>query len=237
LLALSLAAVPVWGVDFAQSIPATCEQAVLVVAPGWSSTTGTLQRFTRTGAHSRWSAVAEPVPVLLGKRGFAWGVGLHPLLHGDTPQKTEGDLRSPAGIFSLGPAFGHTSADKMAWLRMPYQPLSPNSEAVDDSNSRFYNRIVDRQHIERPDWRSSEHMWQVPDYELGLVVGHNPEHRPGAGSCIFIHLWLKDRSGTAGCTALHRADLVELMRWLDPAKHPVFVQMPAELVRDGRSGF
>jgi len=72
---------------------------------------------------------------------------------------------------------------------------------------------------------------------LGLVIAHNPQRTPGAGSCIFLHLWMNGSEGTAGCTALHRADLMELLRWLDVAKHPVLVQMPAAIARESLSGF
>jgi hypothetical protein len=36
---------------------------------------------------------------------------------------------------------------------------------------------------------------------------------------------------------LHRADLIELLRWLDAAKHPVLVQLPQKLARENLSGF
>ncbi len=71
-------------------------------------------------------------------------------------------------------------------------------------------------------------MAAIPDYGLGIVVAHNPENSPGAGSCIFLHLWLGERRGTLGCTALRRADLIELVSWLEAKSDPVLIQLPRE---------
>ena len=77
------------------------------------------------------------------------------------------------------------------------------------------------------DWHSSEKMAAIPAYEFGIVVNHNPDNVPRMGSCIFIHLWLPASRGTAGCTALHREDLLALLGWLDPERQPVLIQWPA----------
>jgi D-alanyl-D-alanine dipeptidase len=42
-----------------------------------------------------------------------------------------------------------------------------------------------------------------------------------------VHIWKGPATGTSGCTALEAADVEALLRWLDPAKYPVLVQMPA----------
>lgn len=109
---------------------------------------------------------------------------------------------------------------------MPYRQITPDTEAVDDPGSRFYNRIVQRGAVRQPDWKSSERMHEIPDYELGVIVAHNPRNQPGAGSCIFLHEWRGDRRGTAGCTVLLPPDLRALVRWLDAAKNPLLVQLP-----------
>ena len=139
-------------------------------------------------------------------------------------RKREGDRRAPAGVFRITGAFG--VAEKIGGLRLPVTLLSSTLEAVDDPASRHYNRIVDRARVAHPDWRSSEKMGAIPDYALGLVVAHNPRRVPGAGSCIFLHLCLPRRTGTAGCTVLRERDLTTLVRWLDAARGPVLVQLP-----------
>src|SRR5947209_20495623 len=59
----------------ADGVPADCTQLILAIAPDWNSTRGKLQLFERPRG-GNWSAVAAPVPVLLGKNGLAWGTGL-----------------------------------------------------------------------------------------------------------------------------------------------------------------
>jgi len=237
LLAFCIAAATASAVDLTKAIPANCGQVLLVTAPDWSATTGTLRRYERADVHSPWQAVGAPVEVLLGKHGLAWGLGLHARTADDAPQKVEGDLRAPSGVFALGTAFGRAPRAEMRWLRFPYLQLTASTEAVDDPASRYYNRIIDRTQVAHADWQSSEHMGEIPVYELGIEVAHNPEHIARAGSAIFIHLWPNGKSGTAGCTALHRADLLELLHWVDVAKHPVLVQLPQKVARDGLSGF
>ena len=135
----------------------------------------------------------------------------------------------PAGVFRLGPAFGYAPADDARWIKLKYVPLTEQSEGIDDPRSRYYNRLVERSHVAQVDWRSSEQMRRKDDlYKWGLIVDHNPAAVPGAGSCIFIHVWRNSSAATVGCTAMPEADLINLLKWLDPAARPVLVQMPRQ---------
>jgi len=65
-----------------------------------------------------------------------------------------------------------------------------------------------------------------------MVVEHNAAAVPGAGSCIFLHIWGGPAKGTAGCTAMAEEDLVRLLGWLDHKESPRLVQLPeAEYAR------
>lgn len=109
---------------------------------------------------------------------------------------------------------------------MPGITLTPSHEGVDDPKSRYYNQLVDRRKVPSPDWASSEKMHASPHYGLGIWVRHNPANVPGAGSCIYLHEWIGEREGTAGCTVLRRDDLAWLLGELRPGKSPVLVQFP-----------
>lgn len=202
-------------------------QLVVVVTPDWNVTTGTLRRFTRDDASAAWRAVASPVPVVIGRTGLAWGDESLASEHAQ-PVKHEGDGRSPAGAFPLDTAFGFAARAELSWTRLPYVALQPGSDCVDDESSAYYNTVVDRATVPRVDWTSAEHMRQIGQYRLGVIVGYNssPPQR-GLGSCIFLHIWGGAGSTTAGCTALDAGELETLMRWLDSARRPALVQLPA----------
>jgi D-alanyl-D-alanine dipeptidase len=204
-------------------------QCLVVVSRDWTAKTGVLRAFERTNARSEWTAHGPKIPVMLGKAGLAWGRGLLKPEGGGFPIKREGDNKAPAGIFGLGPAFGYAPAGQARWVKLRYLPLTKQSEGIDDPGSRYYNQLVDRSKVRRVDWRSSEQMRREDDlYKWGALVKHNTPAQPGAGSCIFLHIWKNSGSATAGCTAMSEQNLVGLLRWLDPAARPLLVQMPRQ---------
>jgi L,D-peptidoglycan transpeptidase YkuD (ErfK/YbiS/YcfS/YnhG family) len=201
-------------------------QCLVVIAKDWNSTTGVLRAFVRPRTAGSWKIRGTDVPVVLGKSGLGWGLGLVEA-KGGGPPKIEGDNKVPAGIFRLGSAFGYAPAQRARWIKLPYVALTAETEGVDDPHSRYYNQLVERSKIARVDWRSSEQMRRPDDlYKWGIVVAHNSAATPGAGSCIFLHIWKDSSAATVGCTAMAEQNLIQLLRWLDPAAHPVLVQMP-----------
>ncbi len=153
---------------------ARSRQLVLVTTRDWDAVGGVLRRFERKGARGAWAQVGAEVPVVVGRTGLAWGVGLVEVAGAAGPRKREGDGKSPAGVFLLGPAFGFAEArEASARLRLPYKPLTPSTECVDDAASRQYNLVVDRDALKAADWNSSERMREVEGYRWGLVVAHN----------------------------------------------------------------
>lgn len=202
-----------------------CHQLIVVTTQGWNENLGELSLYKREGKDSQWSVVQAFIPVVLGKNGLAWGIGLHPT-DGKMNFKKEGDGKSPAGIFSLGSVFGFASSDEMSHLKMEYLPLHEFIEAVDDPFSSYYNCIVDKREV-IPDWDTSEKMSQEPLYAIGVNVHHNfPNPKANAGSAIFFHIWRDKISGTGGCTAMSQADLNSILFWLDKRKNPTLVQLP-----------
>jgi D-alanyl-D-alanine dipeptidase len=120
---------------------------------------------------------------------------------------------------------------------LPFTQLTPATECVDDSGSAFYNQIVDDKKV-AVDWNSSEKMLKVGDaYELGVFVAHNTPAAPQAGSCIFLHIWKGDGSGTSGCTAMEKSNLEKLVEKLDAKKEPVLIQLPQSEYRIHRKSW
>jgi D-alanyl-D-alanine dipeptidase len=206
---------------------ASSTQMLLVTTKGWDAVPGFMRRFIREDAQSPWKQAGPEIPVVVGRSGLGWGRGLNPPAELPGPIKKEGDRKSPAGIFRLRSVFGLAAADEVKWIKMPYRQLTDGIECVDDVQSAHYNAVVDRGHIAHPDWNSSEKMSQVGQYRLGVVVDHNTAPiEAGAGSCVFIHIWLNEHTGTTGCTAMASKNIEKLLSWLNPTANPVLVQLP-----------
>jgi D-aminopeptidase len=209
----------------AAPVPAESRQMILSVAASWEQTRAVLQAYERPAGGGPWAPVGAPVEGSLGRAGMAWGKGLHPAgLVG--PEKREGDGRSPAGVFDLRLVTGYAK-EPPPGVRMPYRQATSTLRCVDDPASARYNQLADQAKTRR-DWSSAEDMRRGDDlYRLVVWVGHNDRPVvPGAGSCIFLHLRSGPAATTAGCTAFEPEPMERLLRWMDPAKRPVLVQLP-----------
>lgn len=204
-------------------------QLLVVTAADWASTTAMLQRYTREHPDSPWQKHGGTIPVSLGRAGLAWGIGLHPAPGPGEPAKREGDSCAPAGIFAITALFGEADAGSRfaQSARLPYLCATGNLKCIDDAASHYYNRVVDQRMVDTVDWHSHEEMRRDDErYVIGAIIAHNGECRPGAGSCIFLHVWQAEGVPTAGCTAAALDDMTEICAWLDAAAHPLLAQLP-----------
>jgi len=205
--------------------PPAHRQMLVVLTSNWDDPRGELYRLTwEAGA---WRREGAPTPVLIGKKGLGWGVGLTDYTRRKGPVKQEGDLKSPAGLFALGTAFGYADRAEAKFVRMPYTPVVSATMCIEDTRSTYYNRIIDETQTEA-DWSSTDHMLRQDDlYAWGMLVEHNyTPAQPGGGSCIFLHVWNPEGSGTAGCTSMPIDRMKALLAWLDPAAAPLLLQVP-----------
>lgn len=208
---------------------ADARQLVLVTTADWDADHGQLRRYERADGEREWRLVGEPSPVMVGRAGSAWGIGLHPQVAVGR-QKREGDGRAPAGVFRIGTAFGYAADATTTW---PYQGMQASDYCIDVSDSPLYNRIVDANGVgaaavagSTEPMRRDLHADGDQRYRWGFVIEHNPAHRAGAGSCIFAHLWKAQGETTAGCTAMAEPAMQQLLGWLQPPRRPVFVLLP-----------
>jgi L,D-peptidoglycan transpeptidase YkuD (ErfK/YbiS/YcfS/YnhG family) len=187
---------------------------------------GNAQLFERKDKKSKWITVGKSFPVVVGINGLAWSEDVAAILKEKPEQlKHEGDGKSPAGIFNLTDSFG--SSVKPDFVKLPYTKLEEWTECVDDTKSGKYNTIVNRMQVGDFDWKSSEKMLEVGEqYDLGVFVGHNsfPVKKEN-GSCIFLHIWKDANSGTAGCTAMTRENIENVLRWIKSEKNPMLIQL------------
>ncbi len=209
-----------------QKLLSHSEQLIVVSTPSWNSVSGEMQRFSRTSTKQAWHQVGKSIPVVVGKNGIGWDMQL---THADkqSPVKQEGDGLTPAGVYAIGPTFGF---DEKSTNKLTYFPLTDASVCVDDVKSIYYNQLIDSANMTKKDWNSGEQMRQVPHYQFGAVVQYNanPITR-GAGSCIFMHIWTSSTTGTAGCIAMEKPNLLSTLDWLDAKKNPVIAIFPQEV--------
>ena len=202
-------------------------QMVVVTTPDWQTPAGRLQAFERR--NGQWRSYGLDFPVITGKNGAGWGLGLHAPQH-DGPVKVEGDGKAPAGIFRIGMAFGQ--AENIP-TKLEYLTMSADDWCIDVNDSPLYNRIVSTRDVGTEAIKgSSEPMRRDIHqgdllYKKGFVIAHNPENRPKGGSCIFAHLWRSSGAATAGCTAMTEPDMDRLLLWLNQNNNPVFVLLPS----------
>ena len=204
-------------------------QVLLVTTSGWNASQGSMQRFERVGG--TLVKAGAPLPVWIGKSGLAWrSDDGAPPAPAPGPAKREGDGRSPAGVLTFGGMWGY-APQAPEGVKLPYRSSTECDRCVDDPDHADYGRIVSTA-TTAPTWRSAERMRLETDHYRWLAVIHYNDLRPvkGAGSCIFLHVAPAPGGGTAGCTALAPEDLLTVLKWLDPARNPLLVQLPGELL-------
>ncbi len=182
----------------AQSCPAPLRDAhklVLVTADTFTSTTASLQRFSRKTPSAPWRADGGPMTALIGHNGVGWAHAFRAFAQAGEPVKVDGDKRVPAGIYRIGRSFGFGPSRLPRYLR-----IAEGMVCVDDPASPAYNAITSRS---KTGWQvHGENMWRVPEYRRGLLVDYPTDRKARAGSCIFIHTRLPGATGTSGCVSL-----------------------------------
>ncbi len=158
------------------------------------------------------------MPAVIGKNGISL-------------KKKEGDGKSPAGIFYIGRSFG--TVKKPSGVDLPYTKTDQYDYWVDDVTSRDYNKWIVYKGDPEKRWKSFERMKLEPLYHYGAVIEYNTHPIvKGAGSAIFFHVWRASDKPTAGCTAVSQDNVVKLLKWMDPAKKPVFIQGTEKQMKD-----
>lgn len=213
-------------------------QVLLVTTPGWDGARGSLQRFERH--EGTFVPVGGPLSVWVGHAGLAWrsddGAPQPPA---PGPVKREGDGRSPAGLLTFGGMWGYAPAPPEG-VRFAYRMSTGCDRCVDDPDHADYGRLVRMASPDAPvTWRSAEHLrLDTEHYRYMVVIHYNDLHpRKRAGSCIFLHVAPPPGGGTAGCTALAVDDLLALLRWMDPARNPLLLQVPEPALAAARAAW
>lgn len=210
----------------AHALESDVQQVVVGIAPTWDSMQGKLQCFQRSPG-GPWRAVSEPVPVLFGKNGLAWGRGIkgtdEPGLH-----KHERDGRAPAGVFKIGTIYTY-DASLPGGSDYPHHTVTDRDAWVDDPNSPNYNKFVTIPDAANPpSWFEKQKMRHNDfAYRWLVEIRHNADApEPGGGSAIFFHIRRGETRPTSGCTTMAEGQLVKLIDFLHADAHPEYALLP-----------
>jgi L,D-peptidoglycan transpeptidase YkuD (ErfK/YbiS/YcfS/YnhG family) len=148
-------------------------------------------------------------------------------MFGITAKKTEGDKKTPCGVYHFSSAFG---LKENPGTILPYHQIVEGDYYVDDSNSRYYNRLANTNLVEK-DWNSAEDlMRQAPQYNYGLVLDYNPDCVPGKGSAIFLHCpKSSNNTGTSGCISIPEEYMKQVVCQVDAGTKIIVVQQESDL--------
>jgi len=182
----------------------SARQVISVIADGYGQTTATFLAYERDG--NGWRQVFGPWTANVGGSGFA-----------PPDAKREGDGRTPSGSYPFDFFFGVLGNPG---VRFAYRDVTgPQIVWDDDPASPLYNEWVDTT-MQTPG-PGPEPMYNTPAYNYGAVIAYNSARTPGLGSAIFLHV--STGGSTAGCVALPQGQLLDVLRWLDPAQQPRIV--------------
>jgi L,D-peptidoglycan transpeptidase YkuD (ErfK/YbiS/YcfS/YnhG family) len=185
------------------------QQVVIVTTKSWSSTAATVQTFEKDA--DGWHVVFAPMASLIGRSGFS-------------ANRTEGDGTTPTGKYSFGTMFGQQPSPG---VKFPYRQPDAQSVWVGDDASPYYNSWQENAAL------SGEHLASsgfARAYAYAAVINFNMSPVvPRKGSAIFLHV--STGNPTAGCVSVAQSNLLEILRWLDPARDPVIVMGPTSVIR------
>jgi L,D-peptidoglycan transpeptidase YkuD (ErfK/YbiS/YcfS/YnhG family) len=163
--------------------------------------------------------VVPPDALMWNGRRFTCALGRS----GIRADKVEGDGATPAGSFAIRRVLYRPDRLPPPRTALPVAALNPHDGWCDDPADPLYN-----QQIRQPFAASFEMLWRTDElYDVIVVLGHNDAPAvPRKGSAIFMHVAARDYAPTAGCIALARKDLLDILEGLDPRAR---IRIPAPI--------
>lgn len=157
---------------------------------------------TAPGTRSRGLLVAGPLafPVALGRGGVR-------------ADKREGDGGTPRGRFTLRRLWWRPDRLPRPATLLPVRPIRPHDAWCEDPTDRRYNRPF----AMAPDGAGDRLRRGDQLYDLIIEIDHNTRPRVARrGSAVFVHVARPGLAPTAGCVALPKARLRQLLSHLGP---------------------
>jgi len=173
-----------------------------------------MRRAKTTASDNRGTIVVRRAPLTKSRAILRYGILSIPAAigrSGTTALKREGDGATP--IASMRVLEGFFRGDRMRGIstRLPMQRIRPDMLWCDEPRDPNYNRLV------RSPFKPSHEEMRRKDglYDACLVLDWNvTSRRRNRGSAIFFHLIRPGFEPTAGCVAIHAADMRRLLPYL-----------------------
>jgi L,D-peptidoglycan transpeptidase YkuD (ErfK/YbiS/YcfS/YnhG family) len=188
----------------ARTTTAAAGQVITVKVASTTATTGVLEVWQRM-SNGHYVRVYGPLTAHVGAAGIGTA--------------RAGSTKTPAGVWGLTQSFGIAPNPGSG---LPYFQVDNYDWWVGDSYSSLYNSHHRCASGHCPFREAvSEHLLSAGSvYGYAAVINYNTTPvRPHAGAAFFLHM--TDNHPTAGCVAVPRVNMIWLLRWLDPAAHPV----------------
>ena len=149
---------------------------------------------------------------ILRAGGFVWPVALGRA--GILANKQEGDGGTPRGTFRPVRLWWRADRSPRPATALPVRPIRTIDAWCEDPADRRYNRPIRVPAGEPGDrLRRDDHL-----YDFIVEIDHNTRPRiAGRGSAVFLHLAKPGLAPTAGCVAMPRERLRQLLKSLGPA--------------------
>jgi L,D-peptidoglycan transpeptidase YkuD (ErfK/YbiS/YcfS/YnhG family) len=160
-----------------------------------------------------WHSIASTTAARIGSHGIT-----------DGATRTQGTDTTPTGTYTITEGFG---VGANPGTNMPYHQVTTHDWWVQDPTSAYYNQMrTDTQggfHLTEAGDDGSEHLINYPvQYHNALVINFNMNPVvKGRGAGIFLHDLGPKAGPTSGCVAVPVEFMTRIMRWIDPADHPV----------------
>ena len=124
-------------------------------------------------------------------------------------KEKEGDGKTPIGVFKFNKYFG--IADDPG-TKLPYIKLNDSLYWDGDSDSKYYNQMVNIETYQDFDKAQSEHLIEEDlAYQYAMNINYNEEGIPKKGSAIFLHCY-SNKPYTGGCVALPELNMIEVIK-------------------------
>tara|TARA_B100000674_G_scaffold169822_1_gene137068 strand:+ start:612 stop:1109 length:498 start_codon:yes stop_codon:yes gene_type:complete len=132
---------------------------------------------------------------------------------GFSKNKTEGDYKTPIGIFDLGNIYYRSDRIEKPVSKIKVCKIEKNMGWCDDPNDRHYNKLIK---IKKKLKSSHEKLYRKDSkYDLFLLIKYNYKKvKKNKGSAIFLHL-TNNYSATKGCIAIKKKDFLILNKLIN----------------------